>query len=49
MHITSLTPPDFDAAVALWQDAGLTRPRNDPLGDLHRAMAALTWSSCPSG
>ncbi len=39
MHITSLTPADFDAAITLWQDAGLTRPWNDPLQDLHRAMA----------
>jgi ribosomal protein S18 acetylase RimI-like enzyme len=39
MHIESLSPSDFDAAIALWHDAGLTRPWNDPLQDLHRAMA----------
>jgi ribosomal protein S18 acetylase RimI-like enzyme len=39
MHIESLTPSEFDAAVALWQDAGLTRPWNDPHDDLRRAIA----------
>ena len=28
----------YGAAVALWHDAGLTRPWNDPATDLHRAM-----------
>ncbi len=28
-----------DAAVALWQQTGLTRPWNDPHADLHRALS----------
>jgi ribosomal protein S18 acetylase RimI-like enzyme len=39
MLIGLLRPADFDAAVELWQEAGLTRPWNDPVADLHRAMA----------
>jgi ribosomal protein S18 acetylase RimI-like enzyme len=39
MDIASLSPSDFDAAVALWHDVGLTRPWNDPMADLRRAMA----------
>ncbi len=39
MHIESLTPARFDQAIALWHDAGLTRPWNDPLDDLRRAVA----------
>ncbi|MGZ4176687.1 MAG: GNAT family acetyltransferase [Solirubrobacteraceae bacterium] len=39
MHIESLSPSQFQAAIALWHDAGLTRPWNDPLEDLRRAMA----------
>jgi len=39
MHIESLSPSQFDAAITLWHDAGLTRPWNDPLDDLRRAMA----------
>ena len=39
MHIESLSPSQFDAAVALWHDAGLTRPWNDPMNDLRRAVA----------
>lgn len=39
MHIASLSPSQFQAAIALWHDAGLTRPWNDPLEDLRRAMA----------
>jgi ribosomal protein S18 acetylase RimI-like enzyme len=31
-----------DAAVALWQQTGLTRPWNDPHADLHRAMSGST-------
>ena len=31
---------EIDAAVELWQAAGLTRPWNDPLDDLRRALAA---------
>jgi len=39
MLIGQLRPADFDAAVELWQEAGLTRPWNDPVADLHRAIA----------
>jgi ribosomal protein S18 acetylase RimI-like enzyme len=39
MHIESLSLSQFEAAVALWHEAGLTRPWNDPLQDLRRAMA----------
>jgi ribosomal protein S18 acetylase RimI-like enzyme len=39
MHIESLSPSQFEAAVALWHEAGLTRPWNDPLEDLRRAIA----------
>ena len=28
----------YGAAVTLWQQTGLTRPWNDPVDDLHRAM-----------
>ncbi len=38
MQIGPLPPVHFDAAVQLWQDAGLTRPWNDPAQDLHRAV-----------
>jgi hypothetical protein len=39
MHIESLSPSEFEAAAALWHDAGLTRPWNDPHEDLRRAIA----------
>jgi ribosomal protein S18 acetylase RimI-like enzyme len=39
MHIESLSPSEFGAAVALWRDAGLARPWNDPEDDLRRAIA----------
>ena len=39
MLIEPLPPTLFDAAVALWHEAGLTRPWNDPVGDLQRAAA----------
>ena len=40
MLIEPLPPQEIDAAVELWQAAGLTRPWNDPLDDLRRALAA---------
>lgn len=40
MQIEPLPPHLYAAAVALWHDAGLTRPWNDPSGDLRRAMAS---------
>jgi hypothetical protein len=39
MHIESLSPSQFDEAIALWHDTGLTRPWNDPVHDLRRAVA----------
>ena len=38
MQISDLAPAQYDAAVALWHAAGLTRPWNDPVADLHRAL-----------
>ena len=37
--ITSLGPDDVTDTVALWTDAGLTRPWNDAAGDFLRAVA----------
>lgn len=37
--ITPLAAADADAAIALWQEAGLTRPWNDPGEDFARAIA----------
>jgi ribosomal protein S18 acetylase RimI-like enzyme len=37
--IGPLAPDLHDAAVALWQECGLTRPWNDPVLDLQRAVA----------
>jgi len=39
MEIEALPGPAVDAAVELWGRAGLTRPWNDPLADLRRALA----------
>ena len=36
--ITPLGPDDVAAAVALWTEAGLTRPWNDAAGDFLRAV-----------
>jgi ribosomal protein S18 acetylase RimI-like enzyme len=38
MKIEPLPTTMISAAAELWQTAGLTRPRNDPLDDLRRAM-----------
>jgi ribosomal protein S18 acetylase RimI-like enzyme len=38
MRIRDLSSADVSAAVALWHDAGLTRPWNPPALDLHRAL-----------
>jgi ribosomal protein S18 acetylase RimI-like enzyme len=38
MRIETLPEPSYAAAVALWHEAGLTRPWNDPAEDLARAM-----------
>ncbi|HEX4009489.1 MAG TPA: GNAT family acetyltransferase [Solirubrobacteraceae bacterium] len=39
MQIAPLSPDQHEAAVALWREAGLTRPWNDPVDDLQRAAA----------
>ena len=39
MRIRDLPADRHDAAVALWHAAGLTRPWNDPVADLDRALA----------
>ena len=38
MDVVDLTADLHDAAVALWHEAGLTRPWNDPAADLRRAL-----------
>jgi ribosomal protein S18 acetylase RimI-like enzyme len=42
MQIAEITAADFDAAAALWAEAGLTRPWNPPAADLHRALEGTT-------
>lgn len=39
MDVQPLRPDHHASAVALWQEAGLTRPWNDPHADLERALA----------
>lgn len=39
MEIALLADAHRDDAVALWHTAGLTRPWNDPVADLRRALA----------
>lgn len=39
MLIGPLPSAQFDAAIQLWHEAGLTRPWNDPSQDLRRAIA----------
>ncbi|MGK9149046.1 GNAT family acetyltransferase [Plantibacter flavus] len=36
MQIRSYAPSDAEAVIALWQEAGLTRPWNDPAKDIER-------------
>jgi hypothetical protein len=38
MRIQTLPPGELDRAIALWHEAGLTRPWNDPGEDLRRAL-----------
>ena len=38
-EIRSFDRADTDAVVALWEDAGLTRPWNDPRADIERKLA----------
>lgn len=37
-RIRPFTPVDTESVVALWQDAGLTRPWNDPYRDIERKL-----------
>ena len=39
VDVQPLAPHHHDDAVALWHAAGLTRPWNDPVADLERALA----------
>ena len=38
MELVELTDDDCADAVALWEEVGLTRPWNDPVGDFTRAL-----------
>ncbi|MCC3298984.1 GNAT family acetyltransferase [Arthrobacter caoxuetaonis] len=42
MNARSLTEDQYDSAVSLWTATGLTRPWNDPMDDLLRAMSGAT-------
>ena len=42
MDIGQLDPEDCEAAVALWEEAGLTRPWNDPRADIRLALVGPT-------
>ncbi|WEO78498.1 GNAT family acetyltransferase [Cryobacterium sp. SO2] len=42
MEIAEITPAHVDAVVALWEEAGLTRPWNPPAADLQRALDGAT-------
>jgi ribosomal protein S18 acetylase RimI-like enzyme len=42
MHLTDVSPADFPAVIALWEEAGLTRPWNPPAADLQRALDTET-------
>jgi ribosomal protein S18 acetylase RimI-like enzyme len=42
MDIRDLTAADRAAATALWEEAGLTRPWNDPTSDFDRALSGTT-------
>ena len=39
LEIGPLTAAESEAAVALWEEAGLTRPWNDPRADIRLALA----------
>jgi ribosomal protein S18 acetylase RimI-like enzyme len=39
LDISPLLPSEAEAAVALWEEAGLTRPWNDPRADIRLALA----------
>jgi ribosomal protein S18 acetylase RimI-like enzyme len=42
MEIADLTPPEANAAAALWEEAGLIRAWNDPHADIAAALACPT-------
>ncbi|HEV3268787.1 MAG TPA: GNAT family acetyltransferase [Acidimicrobiales bacterium] len=42
MHTEELTEDDVTAVTALWTEAGLTRPWNDPEADFQRAVDGST-------
>jgi ribosomal protein S18 acetylase RimI-like enzyme len=42
LTITDLREDQIEAAVALWETAGLTRPWNDPRADARLALAGAT-------
>jgi ribosomal protein S18 acetylase RimI-like enzyme len=42
MHLITIAPADFPAVIALWEQAGLTRPWNPPAADLQRALDTET-------
>jgi len=39
IEIRAFAPTDEDVVVALWEEAGLTRPWNDPRADIRRKLA----------
>jgi len=39
LDISPLSPGEAEAAVELWEEAGLTRPWNDPRADIRLALA----------
>ncbi len=45
VQIRELTAQDRDAVVALWHEAALTRPWNDPVGDSN-ALSAIPHPPC---
>ena len=42
MDLEELADDDVAAVVALWTEAGLIRPWNDPVADFHRAVRGTT-------
>ncbi|MBX0300173.1 GNAT family acetyltransferase [Cryobacterium sp. 1639] len=40
--IADVSPAQFPAVIALWEEAGLTRPWNPPAADLQRALETET-------
>jgi ribosomal protein S18 acetylase RimI-like enzyme len=44
MTVKELSKGDEQAVIALWNDAGLTRPWNDPASDYQRALSGATSS-----